>query len=272
MTGSPTRRNLLIGGGVAVGLGVAAAATYRVLPGPIRGAMPWNDLPPPYIPDAEVGQVTLEKVYSEQRGMDVDLFTAVPAGYGSGKGLPVVVVCHGGTGQPSAYEGFGFPQFVTQAVDDGAEPFVLAGAYGSALRWEPQPGGDNPQAMVLEEMPLWLDERGFDADRRALWGWSMGGYGVLRMAEVEPGWARAVAAFSPAISEGDPVFSGADSLAGTPLGIWCGTDDSFFPAAEAFVETLPEEPVIWSYGPGAHTRVYWNDQTLQALEFLAGYL
>ena len=82
--------------------------------------------------------------------------------------------------------------------------------------------------MVLDEMPEWLDERGFDASRRALWGWSMGGRGVLRMAEVEPGWARAVAAFAPAISEGDDVFANADALEGTPLGFWVGTDDSFY--------------------------------------------
>lgn len=272
MTDAVTRRNLLIGGGVALGVGIGVVATYPMWPVRIKSQLPFYDAPTAFIPDAEVGEVSLETVFSKQRGMEVDLFTAVPAGYGDGKGLPVVIVCHGATGQPSDYEAFGLPQFLTQAVDDGAEPFVLAGAYGSAVRWEPQPGGDNPQAMVLEEMPEWLDERGFDADRRALWGWSMGGYGILRMAEVEPGWAKAVAAFSPAVGEGDPVFTDVDKLAGTPLGIWCGTDDALFPAVEALVDALPEEPEIWSYGPGRHTRIYWNDQTLEAFQFLAGHL
>ena len=185
------------------------------------------DPPPAFIPDAEVGKVTLESVYSESRGMDVDLFTAVPAGFGNGRGLPVVVVCHGATATPASYEPFGLPEFLTAAVDDGAEPFVLMGAYGSALRWEPQPDGDDPRSMVLEEMPEWIDERGFDVERRALWGWSMGGYGILRMAEIEPGWARAVAAFAPAISEGDEVFASVDALEGTPLGSgWAPTTRS----------------------------------------------
>jgi S-formylglutathione hydrolase FrmB len=126
--------------------------------------------------------------------------------------------------------------------------------------------------MVLEEIPQWLDDRGYDADRRALWGWSMGGYGVLRMSEIDPHWARAVAAFSPAVGEGDAVFQDIDALDPTPLGIWCGTDDALFPSVQALVEALPHEPEIWSYGPGGHTRIYWNDQTLQAFEFLASYL
>jgi predicted peptidase len=267
-----TRRNLLVGGSVVLGVGIGAAASYPLWPDRVQQLLPWNDLPPAYIPDAEVGQVTLESVYSEQRGMDVDFFTAVPAGYGKGKGLPVVVICHGATATPADFEPFGLPQFLTQAVDDGAPPFVLAGAYGSAVLWEPQPDGDNPQAMVLKEMPQWLDERGFNADRRALWGWSMGGYGVLRMAEVDPGWARAVAAFSPAVGQGDAVFQDANALKGTPLGIWCGTDDGLYPAVESLVNSLPEEPEIWSYGPGGHTRVYWNDQTLRAFQFLASHL
>ena len=87
-----------------------------------------------------------------------------------------------------------------------------------------------------------------------------------------PRRARAVAAFSPAVGEGDPVFQDAEALKGTPLGIWCGTDDGLYPAVESLVNELPEEPEIRSYGPGGHTRVYWNDQTLRAFQFLASHL
>ena len=193
------------------GVALAAAASWPFLPDRVKNIL--ADPPPAFIPDAEVGRVSLESVYSESRGMDVDLFTAVPAGYGKGKGLPVVVVCHGATATPASFEPFGLPQFLTAAVDAGAEPFALMGAYGSALRWEPQASGDDPRSMVLDEMPQWMDERGFDASRRALWGWSMGGYGILRMAEIEPGWARAVAAFAPAVRKGDEVFANVDALA-----------------------------------------------------------
>jgi S-formylglutathione hydrolase FrmB len=126
--------------------------------------------------------------------------------------------------------------------------------------------------MMTDEMPGWLADRGLDADRRALWGWSMGGYGALDLAESYPGYARAVAAFSPAIRPGDPAFEGADALAGTPLGIWCGTEDSLYDTVRAFVDELPEEPEIASYASGAHTRFYWNEQTLDAFAFLSHHL
>lgn len=264
------RRRFLIGGAAVGGVALGAAASWPFLPDRVKNV--FVDPPPAFIPDAEVGKVTLESVYSESRGMDVDLFTAVPAGFGNGRGLPVVVVCHGATATPASYEPFGLPEFLTAAVDAGAEPFVLMGAYGSALRWEPQPDGDDPRSMVLEEMPEWIDERGFDVERRALWGWSMGGYGILRMAEIEPGWARAVAAFAPAISEGDEVFASVDALEGTPLGFWVGTDDSFYEPVQQLVAVLPEEPEINSSGPGGHTRIYWNDQTIEAFTFLGSHL
>ena len=266
-----TRRNLLIGGaGAAVGVAAAGALVWPYLPGRIKGLVTPD--PDPFIPDAAEGQIQLETVFSEERGVDVDLFTAVPAGFGDGEGLPVVVVLHGATADPTLYQEFGLGRFLTATVEAGAKPFVLAGAYGGVLRWEPQPTGDNPQAMVLEEMPRWLQERGFDADRRAVWGWSMGGYGALRIAEIEPGWGKATAAFSPAVTPGDAVFTDIAALQGHPLGVWCGTDDGLYDGVQDFVEALPEEPEIASFSEGGHTRVYWNDQTIRALTFLSSHL
>ncbi len=267
---SLTRRSLIVGSIGVVGVAAAGAAAWPFLPGRIKGLV--TPAPDPFIPDAAEGQITLESVFSESRGIDVDLFTAVPAGYGDGAGLPVVIVLHGATGRPDMYQGFGLPRFLTAAVESGARPFVLAGADGGLLRWEPQPSGDNPQAMVLEEMPEWLADRGFDADRRAVWGWSMGGYGALRLAEVDPSFGRATAAFSPAITPGDAVFVDQAELSGQPLGLWCGTDDSFYDAVSEFADTLSPAPDIASFSEGGHTRVYWNDQTNDALTFLASHL
>ena len=265
-----TRRGLLAG---AAGVGAVAAAGgvgYALAPRrwKQRLGLTGEDW---YIPDAPTGKVRLETVHSDARGVDVDLFTAVPDGLGDGAGLPVVIVLHGGTGRPHDYEHFGFGQFVTQSVLDGNEPFVLAGADGDLLRWEPA-GSDNPQAMVVDEMPKWLAERGFDADRRVLWGWSMGGYGVLRLAESYPEYAAAVAAFSPALQTGDSVFADADALVDLPLAIWCGTEDMFYNDDRAFVAALPSKPEIVSYSPGAHTRYFWNDHTRDAFGFLAEHL
>ena len=93
---------------------------------------------------------------------------------------------------------------------------------------------------------------------------------ALRIAELEPGWASAVAAFSPAVTVGDAVFDGVDTLEPTPLAVWCGEDDPFAPAVDALLDVLPQPPELVSLGAGEHSRVYWNDHTLEAFDWLSG--
>ena len=267
---SPTRRGVVL---AAVGLaGVAVGATgWANLPSGVRSRL--GLVPDAWIPDAPEGRVVLETVASQARGRDVGLFTAVPEGFGDGAGLPVVVTLHGASATTADFAGFGFGRFLTAAVRNGAAPFVLAGADGGRQRWEPDAAGDDdPQAMVRDELPTWLDERGFDAGRRALWGWSMGGYGVLRLAEVAPDDVRAVAAFSPALASGDAAYDDLAALADVPLAVWCGVDDPLLPRVEELVERVVTPPVIASFGSGAHTRAFWNDQTLEAFGFLSAHL
>ena len=201
------------------------------------------------------------------RGRTVDFYTAVPAGYGDGKGLPICLVLHGGTARPADFPRLGFGRFLTDAVRRGAPPFVLAGADGDRLAWRPS-GGDDPQRMVHEEIPLWCEQRGFDVSRRALWGWSMGGYGALALAEAFPQWARALAAFSPAVQPGDDVFGAAGLLRGTPVGLWCGRQDPLFADVTAFQKVLPEPIVTGSYGDGRHNMGYWSRQMPAAFDFV----
>jgi enterochelin esterase-like enzyme len=265
-----TRRTLMLGGASAAGLAVAGALAAPLVPDRVLRSVGLG--PEPYVPDAPEGQIRLETVWSQARGRDVQLFSAVPAGYGEGAGLPVVVILHGASATPADYQDFGLGKFLTASVEAGSPPFVLAGADGGVLKWEPQPDGDDPQRMVLEEMPDWLAARGFAWTRRAVWGWSMGGYGALRLAQVQPGWAKATAAFSPAVMEGDSVFQDVGALEDQLLGIWCGTDDMFVDAVHQLVDLLPTPPAVSSFGPGAHTRLYWNDHTLDAFAFLAAQI
>jgi predicted esterase len=270
-----TRGQLLAtGAGGIAGAGLVGAAKTADLHDDARRLRDWVlRRPDPFIPDAPEGVVKLETVHSAARGRDVDLFTAVPHGYGAGAALPVCIILHGATARPADFQPFGLPRFLTAAVRRGAPPFVLIGADGDLLSWEPGPdGGDDPQRMVLEELPRWAAERGFDAGRRAGWGWSMGGFGVLHIAEVRPGFLRGAAAFSPAVTPGDDVFGSAARLAGTPLGIWCGRDDPLYPNVTSLVAALPERPQVVAYAAGAHTRVYWNSVTLPALRFVGGVL
>ncbi|MGI8702493.1 MAG: alpha/beta hydrolase [Nocardioidaceae bacterium] len=265
-----SRRKLLIAGAGAVGLGALGVAGVELAPYRVKARLGLT--PDPYVPDAAEGRVRLETVRSAALGGDTELFTAVPAGHGDGAGLPVVVVLHGATASVGDFQGLGFGRFLTAAVERGAPPFVLAGTDDGPNGWVPEGGGIDPQAMVLDEIPGWLSDRGFDADRRALWGWSRGGYGILRLAEVAPDWARAAALFSPAVVDGDQVFNGLAALAPLPLGVWCGTGDPFLDAIRDLVADLPVAPEVLTYAEGGHSQVFWNDHILEAFDWLAPQL
>ena len=269
MSRRPTRRAVLLGG-IGVGALVGGSAVgWQVAPDRVRQL--FGGHPEWFIPDAAEGTVRLESVSSAAMGGDVDLFTAVPAGYGDGAGLPVVVVLHGASASAADFRGFGFARFLTAAVEAGAPPFVLAGTDDGPAGWLPAEGAD-PARMLEEELPGWLADRGFDADRRAVWGWSRGGYGALRLALATPDWARAWAFFSPAVSADDPALSDLSALEGRQLAFWCGTDDGFYDDVRSVVDGLAEEPEITVYEDGGHTRVFWNDHTLDAFAWLGDML
>ncbi len=264
-----SRRGVLAGGAGVLGLGVVGALGWELAPYRLKESLGLT--PDPFIPDAPEGRVTLETVSSKAMGTDLDLFTAVPDGYGDGAGLPVVMILHGSSASASEFQGFGFGRFLSAAVAAGAPPFVLAGTDDGPAGWIPS-GSADPQAMLTRELPRWLDERGYDASRRALWGWSRGGYGVLRLAESQPEFARAAALFSPAVVDPDPVFDDLGALASLPLGIWCGEDDPFIDGVHQLVDGLSVPPATLTYAPGAHTREFWNDHTQDAFAWLADRL
>jgi pimeloyl-ACP methyl ester carboxylesterase len=225
----------------------------------------------PAIPSAPAGDERVERRRSLTRGRTVDIYTAVPAGHGAGRGLPVCLVLHGGSATAADFPRLGLGRFLTDAVRRGAPPFVLAGATGGKLFWRPS-GGDDPQRMVREEVPVWCKARGFDTSRRVALGWSMGGYGALLLAEAYPGFLRAVAALSPAVRPGDDVFVAARQLRPTPVGLWCGRQDDLYPDVRALAGALPEPPVAGSYADGGHDFAYWSRCVSAAFDFLAAEL
>ena len=277
-----SRRTFLTGGAAllaAGGLG-AAAATSRPGEQALRrlGVTEPDDGPPGVIPDAPEGQIRLEHLDSQARSRAVGFFTAVPAGHGDGAGLPVCFILHGATATTADYQGFGFGRFLTAAVRAGVPPFVLAGADGGRTSWEGSGAGDEPQVMLRDEMPRWCADRGFDATRIAAYGWSMGGFGALRMAQLWQlgegnGRLRAVAALSPALrSSADPVTADAHRLDGRRTGLWCGSSDSFLEPVKGLAAAIEGGPAVASYDKGRHTRDYWNRVTPAAFAFVGTLL
>ena len=258
-----SRRGLLLGAG---GVGLVGLAGWAVAPQRVERV--FGLAPEPFIPDAPEGEVRLERVTSEHLG-EIDLLTAVPHGYGDGAGLPVVVALHGSSQSAATLPDFRLPRFVSAAVEAGAPPFVLAATDDGPTGWVPD-GDVDPQAMLRDELPAWLSDRGFDAERRTLWGWSRGGYGALRFLQSEPEWARALALYSPAMSPDDPAFDDLGILGSLPWGLWCATDDPYSVASIALAEQAPVAPDPWVQGTGGHTWVYWNNQTLDMFGWLAG--
>lgn len=256
------RRRMLLAGGFTA-ITAATAGGYRLAHPYLR-----TD---PVLPGSPAGDERLEQRASAARGRTVDFYTAVPAGHGDGRGLPVCLVLHGGSKTARDFPALSLGGFLTDAVRRGAAPFVLAGATGGRLAWRPH-DGDDPQAMVHEEIPAWCAERGFDTARLAAWGWSMGGYGSLLLAQTFPGFVRAVAAFSPAVSPGDDVFAGVGKLRDLPVGLWCGRYDGLYDAVQALSRALPAGPAAGGYALGRHNFGYWSTVIPAAFDFLAAAL
>ena len=263
------RRRLLAAGGMLVGLG---ALGWQLAPPSVTERLEGKlgIEPDVFVPDVAEGTVRLERVSSQAMG-EIDVFTAVPAGYGDGAGLPVVVVLHGSSASAAHLRGFGLGRFVTAAVEAGTPPFVLVGPDDGPAGWVSS-GEVDPQRMLRDELPRWLAQRGYAADRRALWGWSRGGYGALRFVATDPDWAAALALFSPAIGPDDPLLLDLGVLSELPWGLWCGEWDPFRDGSLALAAAAPIAPDPWVGGDGGHTRAYWNDHTLEMFDRLARHL
>jgi S-formylglutathione hydrolase FrmB len=267
MTRVSRRTFLVAGAAAAVGVGGAAAVASGAVPVPARVRHVFQPSVDGAVPDVPAGQERLVQVASTARGTTVGFWTAVPAGLGDGHGLPVCLVLHGASATTADYSRFGLGRFLTDAVRRGVPPFVLAGADGGTTGWEPT-SGDDPQRMLVEELPRWCADRGWDASRLAAYGWSLGGRGSVLLAEQDPGLLRAVSALSPAVRHDDVVITDAARLDGRRVAVWCGESDALLPAVQSLVAAIPGGPAVAAYAPGAHTRGYWNTVTPAAYAFV----
>ena len=140
--------------------------------------------------------------------------------------------------------------------------------------WHRRAAGDDAMAMLFDEfIPFVRADLGLKGPL-AIMGWSMGGYGALRAAELHPQRFAAVCAVSAALwrsydaGVGDAfdsaadyaandVFKDVDRLRGVPVRLDCGRQDPFYAADKAFVEALPEPPA-GGFGPGGHNDDFWS--------------
>jgi S-formylglutathione hydrolase FrmB len=303
-----SRRRFLryaLGGVVAVAAAGAAGfelVDHGVLPGKseldqLDGAC---DVPAPdFAPYATPGPQHSGSFYSAARRTPVGYTIGYPPGHGPGDRLPLVIALHGFVGNHvNALDGLTPSQAVAlQPGGTPLPPLALVTVDGGDSYWNPHPG-DNPQAMLTDELIPMCQRTGLGTGNRAIGvlGISMGGYGAILLAEKYPHLIGAVAAISPAIwtsyaqaqaanpgayasaadfVAGDAVTH-AGSLAGVPVRVAAGYDDPFYPGVRTLARALPKDPggvpAEIYFGGGCHTGAFFNAQEPPSLAFLARHL
>lgn len=241
------------------------------------------------VPDVEPGPIVGGSFVSEHRlGEETGWSLMRPPGT-RGQALPLVVSLHalGWNHEDALSSSLGLPQFLAQAVDRGVPPYAIATVDGGRSYWHQRPSGEDAEAMVVDELLPRLRRYGVTTERIGLLGWSMGGYGVLRLAtDLGPERVSAVVAASPAVWR-DPadarpdgfedeeeyeqysVMDEQDQLEGIPVRVDIGTGDPLYREVEAYVDGFPDDADLTStFEPGGHTAAYWRRMLPAELEFL----
>jgi enterochelin esterase-like enzyme len=287
-----SRRTLLLGSGGACAAVLAGgvAVDQGVLPGRtrLRSALGLTG-PAGHVPDVTPGKVVSGSFVSRHRLGAETGWSIIYPGHAP-EILPVMVCLHGlGGDHISPITELGMDRFLPAAVADGVPRFAIATVDGGTTYWHPRPTGEDAGAMVLDELLPVLSQQGLRTDRIAFQGWSMGGYGSLRLGAVhDAATVRAVSVMSAALwtDASDASASGfADAaeyerytvlghqaeLDGIRVRLDCGTDDPFYPADKAYVAGF-RRPVTSTFQPGAHDDAYWTRMLPAQLRFVGAAL
>jgi predicted esterase len=287
----PTRRAVLLGGtaGVAVGLaGAGVGVQQGLLPG-----RPWLQAElglngeDGTVPDVEPGPVEEGSFRSEARGgVETGWSVIRPPG---DPPTACVVALHGlgADHRMLTNPQLAVPRYLAAHVERGGTPFAIVAADGGRTYWHPRPGGEDASRMVTDELLPLVAGLGLDTSRLGLIGWSMGGYGALRLGGLlGPARVTAVVACSPALwsdpeeaspagfadaeeYERESIFHRQAELAGIPVRVDIGTGDPFYRDVEDYVAGFPERAEITStFEPGGHTPGYWRRMLPAQLSFL----
>ncbi len=293
-----SRRGFLLAGAgtAAVGAaGVLGGVEAGLLPGRLRlqGALDQGKVEGAVPTDRPV-PVRTTRFHSSRRGREVTWLLAAPRG-SPARDLPVVVVLHGRGGDAhSAFTGLQLHRYLAQHVRLGRRPLAMVSVDGGNAYWHPRHNGDDPLAMVTDELLPRVGQLGFRTDRLGAMGWSMGGYGTLLLARESSrrrlGKVRVVAAaasspalFASAAETAPGSFDGpADfrrfgrlatrpDVDGVALSVSCGTVDAFAEQTRIYRDNVHPRPG-GGIGPGRHEMGYWRSLVGDQLRFLADHL
>lgn len=288
-----TRRQLLLGGG-ATAAGVialpAAGVETDVLPGRVRlhSALGLNGAPAD--PPAADARLVSGRFDSSARGTTVGWTIAYPPEHRDGDRLPVLVALHGRFVDHTSLFGdrIGLDHYLAA---DKTLRFAIAAADGGDTYWHPRRSGEDAAAMITDEFLPLLAERGLATERIGLYGFSMGGYGALRLAgslgadRVAAVVAVSAALFPSAATSAAGAFDDAEDfaandvmqrqaeLADIPVRLDCGDGDPFKPSVKAYRVGFPaDDRPAGGFQPGAHDEDYWRRMAPAELSFVGAHL
>lgn len=125
-------------------------------------------------------------------------YLTLPVG-STGKGLPAIVMPHGG---PSARDEWGFNWLVQFFAARGFAVLQpnFRGSAGYGAGWFEKNGFQSWRAAIgdVDDAGRWLVSSGVaSADKLAIFGWSYGGYAALQSGVLDPGLYKAIVAVAP---------------------------------------------------------------------------
>lgn len=232
-------------------------------------------------------------IESEAVGKRLPVEVIVPDTDEPSSGRPMLVLLHG-RGTPADKLS---NSALTKAVSDaGANAPIVVLPYGDeASYWHNRGSGRWGDYVMDEVIPTAAEKFDGDAERVAIGGISMGGFGAFNLARLNPGEFCAVGGHSPAFwqtsgetAEGafdnaedfaanDVVAaaaSGAPGYADTEIWLDSGDEDPFRPGYQSVVNSLRASGAnlterTW---PGEHENAYWESHYARYLKFYTNAL
>jgi S-formylglutathione hydrolase FrmB len=241
---------------------------------------------------AKTGPSIFGSFFSHARQQAVGYTIGYPPEHRPRMELPLVVMLHGeGGNHTDALAAMSPAQAVALQIDGRPlAPMAMVTVDGGTGYWNPHPG-DNPMAMVIDELIPMCRAQGLGRQRIGTMGISMGGYGAILLAEKYPHLIDAVAAISPAIwtsysqakgvnpvayastedFSANDVVTHASALVGIPVRVASGYSYPFHPGVQALADALPRASVVVLSG-GCHTGPFFIEQEPRWLAFLSAHL